>query len=200
MTEHYYSARPESRHDVRPHQVKVAGLDLRFFTDAGVFSKTGLDQGTRLLIETLPPLQGRVLDLGCGWGALGVSLARLNPDARLVLTDINTRAAALARRNALENRALNVTVLTGDGFEGVEGMFDFVVSNPPIRAGKAVIYSLFEQARERLLNGGALYLVIRKQQGAPSALKTLARLFGDAQCVARDKGYWILRCGKEERL
>ena len=200
MTEHYFTQRPESRHDIRAHQVEVAGLDLRFFTDAGVFSKTGLDQGTRLLIETLPPLEGRVLDLGCGWGALGVSLARLNPGARLVLTDINARAAALAQRNARENRADNVSVVTGDGFEGVEGIFDYVVSNPPIRAGKAVIYALFEQAQRRLAPGGALYLVIRKQQGAPSALKYLAELFGDAQCVARDKGYWIIRCGKEEKL
>lgn len=196
MNQHYYTAQPQSRHDVRPHQVRVAELDLRFFTDSGVFSKTGLDQGTRLLIETAPPLSGRVLDLGCGWGALGIPLALLNPQAQLVLTDINQRAAALAEKNARENGARNLTVHTGDGFEGVEGLFDYVVTNPPIRAGKAVIYPLFEQALKRLVPGGAMYLVIRKQQGAPSALKFLAGLSGDAQCVARDKGYWIIRCGK----
>ena len=86
----------------------------------------------------------------------------------------------------------------GDGFEQVEGQFQAVVTNPPIRAGKGVIYPLFAQAMARLTPGGALYLVIRKQQGAASAMKYLSQLSGDTRCIAKDKGYWIIRCGKED--
>lgn len=198
MSDHYYSAQPTGPRDIREHAVQIGGLDLRFFTDAGVFSKAGLDEGTRLIINTLPKLCGRVLDLGCGWGALGVTLAKLNPDAEFVLSDINRRAVELAERNARENGALNARVCWGDGFQNIEGQFSFIVTNPPIRAGKAVIYPLFSEAYRRLLPGGALYMVIRKQQGAPSAIKFLSGLTGDVKCVERDKGYWIIRCGKEE--
>ncbi len=198
MNQHYYTAQPQSAHDVRSHLVEAGGLSLRFYTDSGVFSKEGLDQGTRLLIQSLPPLFGRALDLGCGWGALGICLALLNPQSQWVLTDINQRAADLARRNARENGAANVQVVVGDGFEQVEGRFQTVVTNPPIRAGKGVIYPLFAQAIERLAPGGALYLVIRKQQGAASAIKYLSQLSSDTRCIAKDKGYWIIRCGKED--
>lgn len=198
MNQHYYTAQPQSAHDVKSHPVEVGGLALRFYTDSGVFSKAGLDQGTRLLIESLPPLSGRILDLGCGWGALGIPLALLNPQSQWVLTDINRRAADLARRNAQENGVRNLQVLVGDGFEQVEGQFQAVVTNPPIRAGKGVIYPLFAQAMARLTPGGALYLVIRKQQGAASAMKYLSQLSGDTRCIAKDKGYWIIRCGKED--
>lgn len=198
MTQHYYTARPESGHDIRSHVIEICGLTLGFKTDSGVFSKTGLDEGTALLLETLPPLTGRVLDMGCGWGALGVTAAKMNPGAQFLLTDINERAAALAVENARANGACNVRVVTGNAFEHVDGTFDYVITNPPIRAGKAVIYPMFEESVKRLKPGGALFLVIRKQQGAVSAVKFLDELSGDVQVIARDKGYWIIRCGKGE--
>ena len=192
MSEHYYTANPTSGHDERRVSVRALGLDLAFTTDAGVFSRDGLDRGTEVLLDALPPLSGRVLDLGCGWGAVGVALAAKYPEIDVVMTDVNARAVDLARRNLAANGA-RATVAQGDGFESVDGQFDAIVTNPPIRAGKAVIYALFAQARERLNPGGALYVVIRKQQGAPSALKYLKETFGRAEIIDRASGFHVIR-------
>ena len=150
---------------------------MDFITDAGVFSRDGLDAGTRVLLEALPPLSGRVLDLGCGWGALGGVLAKKWADVRFVLTDVNERAAALAERNLKLNGLDNFEVVCGDGFSAVEGTFDWIVTNPPIRAGKQVIYALFAEAKNYLAPGGTLALVIRTQQGAKSAERYLRGIY-----------------------
>ena len=195
MTEHYYTAEPDSAHDERRFECEILGRRLAFTTDAGVFSRDGLDRGTEVLLESLPPLRGRVLDLGCGWGAVGVALAAAWPELEVVMTDVNRRAAALARRNLAEN-GLHARVVEGDGFENVEGKFDAIVTNPPIRAGKAVVYGLFDAARDHLNPGGALYAVIRKQQGAPSALKYLKGIYAFADTVGRGSGFHVL-CARD---
>jgi len=191
MPDHYYTENPNSAHDERRVAVNALGNDLTFVTDAGVFSRDGLDRGTEVLLEALPPLAGRVLDLGCGWGAVGVALGKRCPALDIVMTDINSRAVELARRNLAEN-GVKATVLQGDGFDAVEGRFDAIVTNPPIRAGKAVIYGLFARARDYLEPDGALYVVIRKQQGAPSALKYLKEIYGQAETLDRASGFHVL--------
>ena len=192
MPDHYYTETPNSAHDERRIALRALGNDLTFVTDAGVFSRDGLDRGTEVLLEALPPLEGRVLDLGCGWGAVGVALGKRYPALDIVMTDINSRAVELARRNLAEN-GVTAAVLQGDGFDAVEGRFDTIVTNPPIRAGKAVIYGLFARAREYLEPDGALYVVIRKQQGAPSALKYLKEIYSRAETVDRASGFHVLR-------
>ena len=192
MPDHYYTENPISGHDERRVTLRALGNELTFTTDAGVFSRDGLDRGTEVLLEALPPLSGRVLDLGCGWGAVGVSLGKRYPDLDIVMTDINRRAAELARRNLAEN-GVKARVLQGDGFDPVEGLFDAIITNPPIRAGKAVIYGLFARARDYLKPDGALYIVIRKQQGAPSALKFLKENYAEAGVIDRGSGFHVLR-------
>ena len=192
MPEHYYTENPNSAHDERRIALRALGNDLTFVTDAGVFSRDGLDRGTEVLLEALPPLEGRVLDLGCGWGAVGVALGKRYPALDIVMTDINSRAVELARRNLAEN-GVTAAVLQGDGFDAVEGRFDAIVTNPPIRAGKAVIYGLFARARDYLEPDGALYVVIRKQQGAPSALKYLKETFAEAETIDRSGGFHVMR-------
>ena len=196
MNDHYYTANPTSAHDEWQIEADVLGNHLRFTTDAGVFSRDGLDKGTALLLGALPALQGRVLDLGCGWGAVGVSLGVKYPSLDIVRTDINARAVDLARRNLAAN-GVKAAVVQGDGFASVEGAFDAIVTNPPIRAGKAVIYGLFDQAREHLKPGGCLYVVIRKQQGAPSALKHLAGQYKTAGVIDRGGGFWVICASME---
>ena len=193
MNDQYFSREPSAASRPAACAYTYRGHALRCATDSGVFSRGELDSGTRLLLDALPEnLTGDVLDLGCGWGAVGVALARLNPGLQLVMSDVNERALALAASNARRNGVEAVTCLS-DGFDAVEGLFDHVVTNPPIRAGKAVIYGLFAASRERLKPGGTLTIVIRTQQGAPSALKFLKETFSQADDVARGGGYRILR-------
>lgn len=197
MPDHYYTQNPESAHKERTLSATVCGLTLSFDSDAGVFSKNELDPGSRLLIESMGSVEGRVLDLGCGWGPIGTVLALKNPEARLVMADVNERALELAKRNLKKNGA-QAEVIESDGFAAIEGTFRHVVTNPPIRAGKQVIYGMFDTAHERLEAGGTLTIVIRKQQGAPSALKHLEETFGNAEIIVKDAGYWIIRSRRED--
>ena len=194
MPEHYYTSTPTSAHEVRSFRAVFAGRVLAFDTDAGVFSKQHVDPGSELLCGALPDdLSGDVLDMGCGWGAMTVlTLARF-PGVNVTMADVNERALSLAVANVEKNHMQARAVLS-DGFERIEGVFDAVITNPPIRAGKAVIYKMFEDAKAHLKPGGMLVLVIRKQQGAPSALKFLKTLYRKAEVIARDGGYWIIRC------
>ena len=196
MTEHYYSKTPGVEHDEKRVIFEALGLRFQCDTDAGVFSRDGLDMGTRILLEALPEVSGRALDLGCGWGAVGVALGKRYPGAELLLTDVNERATALAERNLRTNGVANARVVCGDGFEAVEGTFDLIALNPPIRAGKEVVYGLFASAAAHLAPGGALYIVIRKQQGAESAQKYLKTIYQSVERIARDKGYWVLRAAE----
>ena len=195
MAEHYYSSTPTSAHDVRRVRAECLGLTLWFDTDAGVFSRDGLDQGTRVLLEALPGLRGRVLDLGCGWGPVGAFVKRVNPSVDLVMTDVNPRAVELSQRNCALN-GVEAAIAQGDGFENVEGGFDYIITNPPIRTGKETIYGLFREGFARLNASGEMYIVIRKQQGAQSALRMLKEMDENAEAVAKKGGYWVLRVRK----
>jgi 16S rRNA (guanine1207-N2)-methyltransferase len=193
MPDHYFSKMPESAH--RPHECafEYRGRGLTFETDAGVFSREGVDKGTALLLCALPDLSGDVLDMGCGWGAVGISVACANPGAYVTMADINIRAVELSQRNMRRN-GVAARVLESDGFSSLGGeMFSYILTNPPIRAGKQVIYSLFAKSAEHLLPGGSLYLVIRKQQGAPSAISYLETVFAKTQVVMRGSGFFVIR-------
>lgn len=193
-SDHYYTQDPVSAHDVRTFPFAFEGRTLSFTTDAGVFSKGHVDPGTLLLARSLPAdLAGRALDLGCGWGALSVLTLCRFPQLELVMSDINRRALDLAQQNVQAN-GMRAQAVHSDGLQAVQGTFDAVLTNPPIRAGKQVIYAMFADSRARLNPGGRLILVIRKQQGAPSAQKYLSTLFGQVELLARDAGYWILCC------
>ena len=192
MNDHYYSVNPASEHDIRRITAEIFGFSLSFDTDAGVFSRDGLDVGPRVLLEALPEMAGRVLDLGCGWGPVGVALLSKYPGLEVQMTDVNSRAVELSRRNLALNR-VSAEVVQGDAFENVTGRFSAVITNPPIRAGKAAIYDMFAVAREYLEPDGALYIVIRKQQGAPSALKYLREIYASAEVIEREAGFWVIR-------
>ena len=200
MNEFYYTANPTSDHEFRDVEIEALGVRAVMTTDAGVFSRDGLDRGTEVLLNALPPLEGRALDLGCGWGPVGVILSKKYPQLEVVMTDVNGRAAELSNKNLFRNAA-TAQVLQGDGFENVEGKFDFIITNPPIRAGKSAIYGMFSDARRYLSEGGELWIVIRKQQGAPSALKYLKEIYEEAEVVDREAGFWVIRAAgpvKEE--
>lgn len=194
MNDHYYSRVPQSESRPVGCEYSYRGVALSFQTDAGVFSRGEVDTGTRLLLEALPEeMHGEILDLGCGWGVIGISIARKWPETRVTMADVNTRALDLSRENAKRNRA-DVTCVESDGMAALQGQtFDAVVTNPPIRAGKQVIYKMFADAAASLKPDGALYLVIRKQQGAESCMKYLQTVFSSVEKLDRSGGFWVIR-------
>ncbi len=202
MNDHYFTASPGSEHRYAEAEYAYRGETLRFLTDAGVFSRGEVDFGTDALLRALPDsMAGRVLDLGCGWGAVGVSVGKKYPACTIVMSDVNERALELARKNAAAN-GVRADAVQSDGLERVDGLFDFILTNPPIRAGKQVIYRLFAQSAGKLNENGSLYLVIRRQQGAESALKYLKTVFGQVETVEKSGGFWVIRCrgGKQDEV
>ncbi|MDQ1910886.1 class I SAM-dependent methyltransferase [Paenibacillus sp. GD4] len=198
MSEHYYSSKPSTAHDIHTIEETLRGKRFTFQTDAGVFSKKGIDFGSKLLIDTvtLEP-NAKVLDVGCGYGPIGISLATLVPQGHVTMVDINERAIALAKDNAARNRVTHVRVLQSDTLnEVMDETFDAVVTNPPIRAGKEIVHRIFEQASKVLVEGGSLWVVIQKKQGAPSAFAKMETLFSSVEEVDKDKGYRILKATK----
>lgn len=198
MSQHYYSQQPEARHDRRTLSTVLRGKTLRFTSDAGVFSKGDIDHGSRVLIEAMDiPDGSAVLDVGCGYGPIGISAAFLAPGGHVTMIDINSRAVELARENAQHNGIRNVTVMESDVLSAVKGQkYDVILTNPPIRAGKAVVHRIFEEAYEHLNEGGSLWIVIQKKQGAPSAAAKLESLFPVVEEVGKDKGYRIIKAQK----
>lgn len=194
MNDHYYTRDPQSASRPAECEFTYRGIRLTFRTDAGVFSRGEVDTGTRVLLEALPEeMHGEILDLGCGWGVIGISIARKWPEARVTMADVNTRALELSRENAKRNRA-EVICAESDGMAAFQGKaFDAVVTNPPIRAGKQVIYRMFADAAEALKPDGALYLVIRKQQGAESCIRYLQTIYASVEKLDRSGGFWVLK-------
>ena len=197
---HYFTDNRDLPSRKREMKYFFLGTEYAFITDDGVVSKGEVDYGTHTLLKALSEesLTGSVLDLGCGYGVIGVVLKKSFPDITLTAVDVNPRAAELATENAAKN-GTPFEVLVSDGFEGIaERTFDTVVTNPPIRAGKKVIYRMFEDAHAHLTEGGRFYAVIRRNQGAESAMNKLAELFGSCDLIDRDRGYWVLKCVKME--
>ncbi len=199
MNDQYYTREPASASRPVFCDFTYRGRALRFETDAGVFSKGELDTGTRLLLDALPErMTGRLLDLGCGWGPIGISLKVTFPEAEVTMADVNLRALALSRSNAAMNGA-GVECVESDGFSALAGRrWNAVITNPPIRAGKQVIYRMFADAAAALNPGGALYLVIRKQQGADSCERYLKTLFPAVERLERSGGFRVLRASAAE--
>ena len=196
MSKMYYAENPDAAHDIHELRVDLLGEKMTFLTDAGVFSKKMVDFGSQLLLKCLEVNQGEtVLDVGCGYGPLGLSLAKAY-GVQATMVDINNRALDLARQNAERNK-VTATIFQSNIYEQVEGKFDHVISNPPIRAGKQVVHEIIEKSKDFLGIGGDLTIVIQKKQGSPSAKSKMEEVFGNCEIVKKDKGYYILRSVKE---
>lgn len=198
MAEQYFEKWPASAHRPAELRVTIRGHAFTFRTDAGVFSRTALDRGTDLLLEALQvgPCES-ILDLGCGYGAIGTVASRLSDGGRVILTDVNERAIGLARANLVANGVRNAEVRVGDLYAPVADLaFDHILSNPPIRAGRKVVDRIIAEAPAHLLDGGSLWLVARTRQGAESIRTRMATAFGSAEIVKRGGGFKVLRSMK----
>ena len=192
----YFAENPDVEHDIHKLKVQLLGQNMTFLTDAGVFSKKMIDYGSQALLKCLHfHKEESVLDVGCGYGTLGLTLAKAN-EVKVTLVDINQRALDLARQNAERNQVL-ATICQSNVYQNVEGKFHHIISNPPIRAGKQVVHEVIAGGYTHLLDDGDLTIVIQKKQGAPSAKAKMEEVFGNCEILKKDKGYYILRSRKE---
>jgi len=196
---HYFINDDSLESKPRVVRYTINGVAFSLASDSGVFSKNELDQGSEILIKTLLPLDlgESLLDLGCGIGPIGLTLASFHSCLNVTCSDINIRALSLCMKNA-QSLALSqrVTCLQSDIYLEIEGQFSSIVSNPPIRAGKKVTYQIYDGALEHLVDGGSLYIVVRKAQGALSVKAHLEEIFGNVKILEKSKGYYILQATK----
>lgn len=199
MAEHYYSKKPQTESKPMSWSYTLRGYKFNFVTDSGVFSKSEVDFGSRVLIDTFkaPAIAGDVLDVGCGYGPIGLSIAKTEADRTVHMVDINERAVQLSQKNAESNGVQNVRIYESDGLTGVtENDFAAILTNPPIRAGKETIFRFYQDAYKKLRVGGELWVVIQKKQGAPSTFDKLEEIFSQVEVVDKVKGYWIIKSNK----
>ena len=177
---------------------KINELSFEFKTDNGVFSKDFLDFASKLLLEKMDfesILDGAILDVGCGYGPIGIYASYITKKA-VVMLDINPRALALSKENLKLNN-VEARVLESDCLDSViNEKFSCVITNPPIHAGKDVVYKIFTQSYEVLIDGGSLWIVIQEKHGAPSAIKKLKTIFPNVEIFYKKKGFYILKCIK----
>lgn len=194
---HYYTDNSEMTSKPRSFDYYFDNEKFIFTTDNGVFCKENVDYGSYLLIKNTfrQALGNRLLDLGCGWGPVGIIIKRFNPDIEVTAVDVNSRAVELTNLNAVQNKTLIKACLCTDILT-LNLLFDSIILNPPIRAGKVVIYDLYDKAYHTLRENGSLYIVIQKKQGASSSVNKLSELFKTVTVLDREGGYWVIQAIK----
>lgn len=181
--------------DIRENICVVLGKNFKFLTDNGVFSKDGLDFGSRLLLESIPleEVGGKILDMGCGYGVFGIVLAKILL-VKVDMVDVNLRALHLSKRNAKLNDVMNlVSIFESNCYQNISTKYSTIITNPPIRAGKKIVYDIVMNARDHLEDGGNLFLVIRKEQGAKSLIVDLEKVY-TVKVLEKKKGFFIIQC------
>lgn len=193
---HYFENDATLEKNEKKHFVELKGKHFIFWTDSGVFSKKGLDFGTRTLLESFLETErsGKILDFGCGYGPIGIIIAKLSK-SNVTMIDINQRSLAMAQKNALENN-VQVSIKESNFYEQIEGQYDYIVTNPPIRVGKEALYQILIDAANFLKDTGELWFVIHKDQGAKSTAKNM-ELYYQVEVITKNKGFYIIRCRKK---
>lgn len=193
---HYFTDNTDLKSELFTYEATILGVKYTLYSDNGVFSKEHLDFGSLLLIEEFknPDIEGKLLDLGCGNGVIGIALGK-SYKRDVFMVDINPRATLLASKNATRNK-VNHQVLTTDCLNGVEEEFACVLTNPPIRAGKKVVYNFFLESFNHLKTNGELWFVMRRNHGVESAIKYIDELFNNHEVVKRKNGFWIVKAIK----
>lgn len=200
MSNQYFENNPKLKKNEHKITLSYKQYLIDLISDAGVFSKNTIDYGTYVLLKNLEISSQvkKVLDVGCGYGPIGIAIAKANPDISVDMIDVNERAIELTKRNIIASNIKNAQVFLSFAFQNVIRTYDLIVTNPPIRAGKKVIYEIFEEAFHHLNIQGELWIVIRKAQGAESAFEKIQSIFGNATVVKKDKGYHIIKASKKQ--
>lgn len=192
--EHYFASAPKSKERFGLVRTSLCGKPFEFLTASSVFSKRKVDCGTRLLIESMAlPETGLVLDIGCGYGAVGIAVAKLNQKLRVLMTDVNARAVRLAKKNVGLNRVSNAEVRYGFFYEPVEELnFNCVLSNPPVSAGMETVKAIVAGAPKVMVQGASFQMVIRSKIGAKLLPELFTEIFGNCAVVSRESGFRVL--------
>ena len=195
---HYFSEKPEIKSEKKRIKYTIQNKKFEFITDNGVFSKSKVDFGTDLMLnEFLKKNRGlevekiKILDIGCGYGAVSVILKSFYPEISITLSDVNERALELSEENLKKYGINDYHIIKSDAFEKITEKFDTILSNPPIRAGKDIIFKIYSEAYEHLNENGEFYCVIQTKHGAKSTQKKLVEIFGNCDTVTIDGGYRI---------
>ena len=198
-TEHYFAELPKSEDKLGMVHTRLRGEPFKFLTSSSVFSKKQVDAGTRLLIEAMQlPDDGGVLDLGCGYGAVGIVAAAVNPRLHVVMTDVNMRAVQLARRNVKINKVRNAKVRHGYLYEPLnDSVFKCILSNPPVSAGMEIVLAIIQGAPTFLSCDGTLQMVVRSKIGRKTLPNAFTEAFGNCSVLARKSGYRVLTAKKQ---
>ena len=185
----------ELKSEIRKIDIDIFDMAFSFYSDNGVFCKDRLDYGTRLLLENIDwnNVSGKILDVGCGYGPIGIIASKIT-GSNVVMCDVNRRALHLALRNVKENN-VDCKVIESDCYQNIHDTFDVIITNPPIRAGKKIVYEILFGAKDHLNNNGLLYLVIHKDQGAKSLVKDLEKEY-KVEILEKEKGFFIIKCKK----
>ncbi len=192
----YFEKNPSVKSEKRQFKWRIDNEVFTFNSDNGVFSKERVDFGSLTLINSFLEDGNdyhEILDLGCGYGPIGIILARLRSKIKIDMVDVNLRAVELANMNVASNRVKNLKAFWSDGFSKIGRKYDAILFNPPLRAGTEFIYQMYEQSREHLNENGALYIVVQKKQGAKSSMDKLRESYGNCECIDKKKGYLILK-------
>lgn len=187
---YYFTNDEKLKSEVKKISIIINNLSLSFYTDNGVFSKKGLDFGTRTLLENLPLLKGQILDIGCGYGPIGIYIAK-KYNLSVDMVDINLRSLDLTFKNSLLNN-VKTNVFESDLYSNITKKYDFIVTNPPIRVGKNILYKLLFEAKNYLNKNGELWLVVNKDQGAKSLVKDLSKEY-ETTVICKNKGFFVIR-------
>ena len=192
--EHYFAPNPKSKPRYGLICTYLRREFFEFLTSSGVFSKQRVDLGTRLLIESmLLPKRGCALDMGCGYGAVGIAAAVFNPRLRVILVDVNTRAVWLAKQNVERNLVSNAEVRRGCLYAPVEELiFDCVLSNPPVSVGMTTVKTIIVEAPKHMAHRGVFQMVIKSKVGGKRLRTIFEEAFGNVEVLARESGYRIL--------
>jgi len=196
---HYYTVHPKSKMRLGIIRTYLRGESFKFLTASGVFSKKRVDLGTRLLIESMIlPERGYVLDVGCGYGAVGIVAAIVNSNLRVILVDVNERAVWLARQNIEINHADNAEVRRGCLYEPVKDLtFNCVLSNPPVSAGMATVKAIVTEAPKHMTSKAHFQMVVRSKIGGKRFPMIFEETFGNVEVLARKSGYRVLIAEKQ---
>lgn len=198
--EHYFIAKEHSESDYFTFKEKLFDKEFVFKSCDDIFSKDRVDYGTKVLIETVAKnfnLSGNVLDVGCGYGAIAIVLASLFGDANFTMCDINNTAVELSQENIKRNGIKNINkVCVSDAYEKIGNGLNYIITNPPIKAGKKNLLNILEGAYEHLVDGGKLVFVIKKKHGEDSIRKHISSIYSSVEILKRDSGYYILCCTK----